>query len=118
MMRHIGSPTVHLATKAVDMRKSINGLSVLVADHLECNPLSGSLFVFYNKARDKIKILYWDRNGFCLWYKRLEKHRFHIPPHISDDSIELTGEQLSWLLSGLHINEIKGHPELDFSTVM
>jgi len=56
MMRHVGSPTVHLAIKPVDMRKSINGLSVLVADHLECNPLSGSLFVFYNKASDKIKV--------------------------------------------------------------
>jgi len=76
MMHPIGRPTVHLATEPVDMRKSINGLSVLVADHLELSPLSGSLFVFYNKARDKIKILYWDRNGFCLWYKRLEKHRF------------------------------------------
>ncbi len=76
MMGHIGRPTVHLATEPVDMRKSINGLSVLVADKLEISPLSGSLFVFYNKARDKIKILYSDRNGFCLWYKRLEKHRF------------------------------------------
>ena len=65
-------------------RQSINGLSVLVANNLELSPLSGSLFVFYNKARDKIKILYWDRNGFCLWYKRLEKHRFHIPAHISE----------------------------------
>jgi len=55
MMRHVGSPTVHLATEPVDMRKSINGLSVLIADHLECNPLNGSLFVFYNKARDKIR---------------------------------------------------------------
>ncbi len=118
MMRHIGRPTVHLATEPVDMRKSINGLSVLVADELELSPLSGSLFVFYNKARDKIKILYWDRNGFCLWYKRLEKHRFHIPAHISGDSIELTSEQLSWLLSGLHISRIQGHPALEFSTVM
>jgi len=50
MMRHVGNPTVHLATEPVDMRKSINGLSVLVADHLECNPLSDSLFVFYNTA--------------------------------------------------------------------
>ncbi len=118
MMRHIGSPIVHLATEPVDMRKSINGLSVLAADHLALNPLNGSLFVFYNKGRDKIKILYWDRNGFCLWYKRLEKHRFHIPAHISGDSIELTSEQLSWLLAGLQISEIQGHPSLNFSTVM
>jgi len=118
MMRHIGRPTVHLATEPVDMRKSINGLSVLVADQMELNPLNGSLFVFYNKARNKIKILYWDRNGFCLWYKRLEQHRFHIPTQISGERIELSSEQLSWLLAGLHVSEIQGHPELEFSAVM
>jgi len=118
MMRHVGMPTVHLATEPVDMRKSINGLSVLVADHLEHNPLNGMLFVFYNKGRDRIKILYWDRNGFCLWYKRLEKHRFHIPPHISGNSIELSSDQLSWLLSGLDLSAIKAFPKLEFSTVM
>ncbi|MDX8382909.1 MAG: IS66 family insertion sequence element accessory protein TnpB [Ghiorsea sp.] len=118
MMPHIGTPVVHLATQPVDMRKSINGLSVLVADHLGCNPLSGMMFVFYNKARDKIKILYWERNGFCLWYKRLEKHRFHIPTDISGSSIELSSDELSWLLSGLDLSGIKAFPTLDFSTVM
>jgi len=111
-------PTVHLATEPVDMRKSINGLSVLVDDLLGMNPLNGQMFVFYNRHRDKIKILYWDRNGFCLWYKRLEKHRFHIPTDISSDCIELTSNQLSWLLAGLNISEIKGHPKLHFSTVL
>jgi len=79
MISSVGTPIVHLATQAVDMRKSINGLSVLVTDQLALNPLNGQMFVFYNRHRDKIKILYWDKNGFCLWYKRLEKHRFHIP---------------------------------------
>jgi transposase len=111
-------PSVHLATEPVDMRKSINGLSVLVADQLGLNPLNGQMFVFYNRYRDKIKILYWDRNGFCLWYKRLEKHRFHIPAEISGDHIELSSDQLSWLLAGLNVSEIKGHPKLHFSTVL
>jgi len=97
-------PTVRLATQPVDMRKSINGLSVLVADHLALNPLNGQMFVFYNRQRDKIKILYWDQNGFCLWYKRLEKDRFQIPTDISDNHIELSSDELSWLLSGLNIN--------------
>ncbi len=110
--------TVHLATEPVDMRKSINGLSVLASDYLELNPLSGALFVFYNRGRDKIKVLYWDRNGFCLWYKRLEKHRFHIPECTSESSVELSPDQLSWLLGGLDLNEAKGHPKLDFSTVL
>jgi len=118
MINRVGTPTVHLATQPVDMRKSINGLSVLVADQLALNPLNGQMFVFYNRYRDKIKILYWDRNGFCLWYKRLEKHRFHIPTDISSDCIELSSDQLSWLLAGLNISEIKGHAKLHFSNVL
>jgi len=118
MIRSIGMLPVHLAAEPVDMRKSINGLSVLVADHLALNPLSGALFVFYNRARDKIKVLYWDRNGFCLWYKRLEKHRFHIPEHISGGCIELSSDQLSWLLGGLNLSVAKGHSRLEFSTIM
>ena len=117
MMRFAGRPEILLATEPVDMRKSINGLSVLVADQMECDPLNGSLFVFYNKARDKIKVLYWDRNGFCLWYKRLEKHRFHIPKQISGGHVTLSSEQLSWLLAGLEFESIRGHPELHFSAV-
>jgi len=111
-------PSVHLASEPVDMRKSINGLSVLVAEQLGMNPLSGQMFVFYNRYRDKIKILYWEHNGFCLWYKRLEKHRFQIPVDISSERIELSSEQLSWLLSGLNLSEIKGHPKLHFSTLI
>jgi len=118
MINRVGTPTVHLATQPVDMRKSINGLSVLVADQLALNPLNGQMFVFYNRYRDKIKILYWDRNGFCLWYKRLEKHRFHIPTDISGDCIELSSDQLSWLLAGLNISEIKGHAKLHYSNVL
>ena len=70
---------VYIATGTTDMRKSINGLSILVADQLELDPLSGHIFAFCNRKRDIIKILYWDRNGFCLWQKRLEKHQFQWP---------------------------------------
>ncbi len=58
---------VYIAPGATDMRKSINGLSLLVVDQLELNPLSGHLFAFCNRKRDMVKILYWDRNGFCLY---------------------------------------------------
>ncbi len=70
---------IYIATERADMRKSVDGLSLLVQETLNQNALSGHLFVFANKRGDKIKILYWDRNGFCLWYKRLEKSRFRIP---------------------------------------
>ncbi len=76
-MINIGQHTlVFLATGVTDMRKSIDGLSVLVVDVLEQDPLSSHLFVFCNRARDKIKILYWHNNGFWLFYRRLEKQRF------------------------------------------
>ena len=59
-----------------DMRKSVNGLSLIVSDMLDLDPFSGHLFVFCNRRRNILKILYWDRNGFCMWYKRLEEDRF------------------------------------------
>ena len=63
-----------------DMRKSINGLSILVHEELSENPgCIGKVYVFCNRSRDKIKLLYWDGNGFCLLYKRLDKGRFRIP---------------------------------------
>ena len=66
----------------MDFRKGINGLSVLVEEQLIHNPFSGQLFVFINRRRDKIKILYWERAGFCLWQKRLEQERFKWPEHL------------------------------------
>ena len=65
---------VYIATGTTDMRKSINGLSILVADQLELDPLSGHIFAFCNRKRDIIKILYWDRNGFCLWQNHLSSY--------------------------------------------
>ena len=69
-------PSVYLCMEAVDFRKHIDGLSMLVQEELELDPFSEQLFVFINRGRDKIKILYWERSGFVLWYKRLEKQRF------------------------------------------
>lgn len=96
--------TVWLYKDRVDMRKSIDGLSIIVASHMDKNPSSGEIFLFFNKGSDKIKILYWDRNGFCLYYKRLELGRFKVP---NDESI--TYEQLRWLLDGLDITNLRGY---------
>ena len=70
---------VYLANEPADMRKSFDGLSALVAGALELDPLSGHLFVFLNRRRDRIKILYWDRDGLAVWAKRLERGTFRIP---------------------------------------
>ena len=76
MLRPEANVPVYLYTGIVDMRKSINGLAAIVEQELELNPMTETLFVFCNRGRDKIKMLYWERNGFVLWYKRLEKQRF------------------------------------------
>ena len=76
MLSLLPNTRVYLATEAVDMRRSFDGLSALVLDVLSEDPLSGHLFVFSNRVGDKIKILYYDGQGLCLWYKRLEKGRF------------------------------------------
>ena len=69
-------PAVYLCREFVDFRKGTNGLAVLVEVALRLDPFSEQLFVFCNRKRDKVKILYWERNGFCLWQKRLERARF------------------------------------------
>lgn len=82
-------------TLPVDFRKSIDGLSALVELDIKAAVFDPVLFVFLNRARNRVKILYWERNGFCLWLKRLEAERFKAPPDIRDDAIELTAEELN-----------------------
>lgn len=110
-------PTVYLHRDFVDFRKSINGLSIIVEDSLKLSPFSQALFVFCNKKRDKLKILYWDDTEFCLWYKRLEKAKFKWPRRHQDQVVHLSEEQLDWLLRGLDITQIKPHQALHFSTI-
>ncbi|MGB8297692.1 MAG: IS66 family insertion sequence element accessory protein TnpB [Polyangia bacterium] len=106
----------YLVLGSTDMRKAINGLSVLVADQLAMDAFSGHLFVFCNRGRSIIKILYWDRNGFCLWQKRLEKHRFRWPES-KKEVIDIGARELNWLLDGLNLLEVRGHPRLRYSTL-
>lgn len=108
---------VYLAAGSTDMRKSINGLSILVADQLELDPLSGYLFCFCNRKKDTVKILYWDRNGFCLWQKRLEKDRFQWPQS-EQEVFSVQGRQLSWLLDGLSLVQTDSHRQATYSSVM
>lgn len=102
-----------LYNKVVDMRKSIDGLSILVSDILSLNPSDGSIYIFFNKKHDKLKMLYWDKNGFTLLYKRLEKERFKISNLLSVRSI--THDQLRWLFDGLDIDKITGFKSLKYT---
>lgn len=99
------------------MRKSIDGLSVLVVDVLEQDPLSSHLFVFCNRLRDKIKILYWHNNGFWLFYRRLEQQHFWWPETDEACSVEISSRELTWLLEGLNISEVCAHKKTNFSLI-
>ena len=94
------SARVYLALGSTDMRKAINGLSVLVEQAMGLDPFSGDLYVFCNRRQNIIKILYWNDNGFALWYKRLEEHRFKWPQR-PEHVLRINRKQLSWLLAGL-----------------
>lgn len=92
--------TVYLCREPVDMRKQIDGLALLVQEAMDLNPFDQALFVFGNRQRDKVKLLLWERNGFVVWYKRLERERFKWPTHLEGDMVTLTGQELDWLLDG------------------
>ncbi len=77
MMRSVEGVRVYLCQETVDMRKSINGLSILVEAVLSLDPFAPHIFAFCNRKKDKVKVLYWEGNGFGRWYKRFEKHRVY-----------------------------------------
>ncbi len=97
-----------------DMQKQIQALAVYVSDEIKRNPLSGNLYVFCGKNRKLLKVLYWDRNGFCLWQKRLEKDRFPWPRD-EDEVRVITSDQLMMILDG--IDFFKAHERLFFLAV-
>jgi len=91
---------IFLRPGKTDFRKSINGLSAMVQEHMKEDPFSGHYYVFCNRTKSMLKILYWDKNGFCLWHKRLEEDKFRWP-NIASDIHEITSEEFRWLLLGL-----------------
>ena len=108
---------IYLHREPVDFRKSIDGLSSIVVEAFSQDPFSGSLFLFCNRARNRMKILYWDKSGFALWYKRLEKERYKWPRLLEvDEVVSLTHEQLEGLLAGYEMFS-KPHKKLLFSKV-
>jgi len=103
---------IYLKTGPTDMRKSINTLVPIVQQEMNLNPLKSGYFVFCNKSRHLLKILYWDKTGFALWHKRLEENKFPWPDNAGDVK-ELNAEQIGWLLSG--IDFLKAHSSLNYS---
>ena len=98
-----------------DLRKAINGLSVMIAQEMDQDPLSGSLFLFCNKERRLLKILYWDLNGFCLWQKRLERHRFPWPQRV-DEVLEIDYQKIVMLLQGVDFWNV--HTKVEYKSVI
>lgn len=100
---------IYLAVEPADMRKGFDGLAQLVREQIAQDPLSGQLFVFRNRRRDRIKILYWDRDGYALWYKRLEKGTFRFPDSQAK-SVEVSPAQMAAVLEGIDLTRARRLP--------
>ena len=111
-------PSIYLHRVTVDFRKAVNGLSEIVAQELSMNPFDENLYVFCNKKRDRLKILHWDRTGYVLWYKRLEKEKFKWPIDELGDIIQVNEQALECLLSGLPVLPPKPHDRLHYQPLI
>lgn len=119
MLSDIQVNQVYLACGSTDLRKSIDGLAVLVKEGFDLDPFSPALFVFCNRQRDKLKILHWDHNGFWLYYRRLERGRFQWPPKAGTGAIRvITRRELRWLLDGLSLEQHQAHGAVTARTVI
>ena len=103
---------IFLATEPTDMRKGFDGLFSLVETVIEQDPFAGHLFLFRNRNRDRVKILYWDRDGLAQWYKRLEKGSFQFPSDGKESgnpprSCEIRADELAMLLGGIDLSQVK-----------
>ena len=101
-------PTIYLHSGANDMRKSFNGLSGIILGNFGGDPADGSLFLFVNKRRDRIKALWWDGDGFVLWYKRLEQGTFEtVPSRSGEQRVRIDSTQLAMILGGVRLETVR-----------
>ena len=108
MMHLPASVRVYLCVAACDMRKSFDGLQAMVTQAMQLDPFAGHLFVFANRRRDRLKILYWDRDGFAVWAKRLEEGTYAMPfGDNGERRCEITAQELGALLSGIDLSQAK-----------
>jgi transposase len=107
---------IYLCTTPADMRKGFDSLAALVKDFLGQDPLSGHLFLFVGRARDRLKILYWDTDGFALWYKRLEEGTYRLPmARPGEVGVEIKASELAMLLEGIDLRSLKRRKRLVLS---
>lgn len=110
MLNLSGEIRVFVCTQPADMRRSFDGLCGMVESIVKQEPLSGHLFVFRNRNRDRLKILYWDRDGLAIWYKRLEQGTWQFPTDLKDaskDGVEISTDELSLLLGGIDLRSVQ-----------
>jgi transposase len=117
MLTFPSNQRVFLACGSTDLRKSIDGLAAIVQESFGLNPFSSGLFVFCNRACNKLKILYWDHNGFWLYYRRLERGRFQWPTG-KEEVVAISSRELRWLLDGLSLSQRQAHPKVNAVTVI
>lgn len=107
---------IFVCLEATDMRRSFDGLAAMVENVVGQDPLSGHLFLFRNRGRDRVKILYWDTDGLCIWYKRLEEGTFQLPEQAQTASgpssdvpahCEIHSDELAMLLGGVDLSSVK-----------
>lgn len=116
MMAPTESVGVYLCTRPIDFRKGIHSLAVYIESELGESPFTQTLFLFTNRARNRVRILYWERNGFCLWSKVLMQGRFCWPQE--GEQVQLSGQQLRWLLEGYDIRQLQPHAALEYDTLL
>jgi transposase len=112
---------VYVCLEAVDFRKGANSLALLVEQALGLEPFAEQIVVFRNRRATAVKVLYWERNGFCLWQKRLERERFHWPSASGPSAtptVTLDGEQLGWLLEGYDLAAWRPHRALQYTSML
>lgn len=109
-------PQIYLYRDPVDFRKSYKGLSAIIEQELGHNAFSGELYVFINRQHNKLKALFWEDNGFVLYYKALAEEKFRWP-RSDQETLRITGQQMNWLLDGYDLSQMTPHKKLHYSAV-
>jgi len=117
MMGLVEDVEIWLHRDPVDFRKQINGLVVLVEQELVSDPFAKRVYGFTNRRRDRVRLLYWDRNGFALWLKRLEKDRFPWPES-GEATVVVSRRELGWLLDGIDYFRLRPHEEIFYASTL